>query len=117
MSNKNIPKNPDQTASVANAVQNITRLPKDLFLKRIGEPDMTIIDIRTKEEFDSGHIDNAINIDFYSPSFIDDLEKLDKTKSYSIYCRSGSRSGQALGTMKNAGFSDVADLLGGYSSL
>jgi rhodanese-related sulfurtransferase len=88
-----------------------------VFLDRIKEPNMTIVDIRTPEEYASGHIDKAINIDFYASDFKDQLEKLNKSEAYSIYCRSGSRSGKALGIMKDLGFTDVADLQGGYSSL
>ena len=54
-----------------------------------------IIDVRTPSEFWEGHIDNAINIDFKSNLFINEISKLDKSKTYLIYCRSGNRSSKA----------------------
>lgn len=104
-------------AAVIQAIEYDSHLPTNVFLDRIKEPNMTIIDIRTLEEYSSGHIDGAINIDFYASDFKQRLEKLDKANAYSIYCRSGSRSGKALGIMENLGFINVADLQGGYSSL
>ncbi|MFA6601860.1 MAG: rhodanese-like domain-containing protein [Candidatus Paceibacterota bacterium] len=65
----------------------------------------------------AGHVDNAINMDFYSSNFSAQLDTLDKSQSYLIYCRSGHRSGQALEIMKGLGFANVADLNGGYSAL
>jgi len=106
-----------QQATVTHAVQNNIHLQASEFLTRIREPNMTTIDIRTKEEYDSGHIDGAINIDFYSSDFTVQLGKLEKEKAYSIYCRSGARSGRALEIMKGLGFTNVVDLQGGYSSL
>lgn len=106
-----------QQASVIQAIEYNPHLPTNMFLDRIKEPNMTIIDIRTPEEYASGHIDKAINIDFYASDFKDQLEKLNKSEAYSIYCRSGSRSGKALSIMKDLGFINVADLQGGYSSI
>jgi len=104
-------------AAAIHAVKYSTSLGVDMFINRLKEPNMTIIDIRTPQEYSSGHIDGAINIDFYAPDFAQQLEKLDKVAGYSIYCRSGSRSGKALDIMKNLGFTNVVDLQGGYSSL
>ena len=75
-----------------------------------GNPDFIIVDIRTPEEFNEGHIENAVNIDFYSETFVEDLDKLDKKKTYFIYCRSGNRSGKAMPVMKDLGFKEVYNL-------
>ncbi len=72
-----------------------------------------LLDVRTSEEFASGHYTNANNIDFYSPDFKGNLDKLDKNTQYFIYCRSGSRSGQTLQLMRGLGFTKVYDLNGG----
>lgn len=72
-----------------------------------------IIDVRTPEEYVDGHIENAINLDYYSKAFEDELNKLDKNKTYLIYCRSARRSGMALDTMKQLGFTKVYNMLGG----
>lgn len=73
-----------------------------------------IIDVRTPSEFWEGHIDNAINIDFNSNSFINEISKLDKSKTYLIYCRSGNRSLKAATIMDSLGFKKIIDLEGGF---
>ncbi len=75
-----------------------------------------IIDVRTPEEFAEGHIVGAKNIDIYSATFEEEVAELNRTGSYSVYCRSGNRSGQALQVMKSMGFSDVIDLEGGVGA-
>ena len=72
-----------------------------------------ILDVRTPEEFSSGHLEDAVNINYYSINFQNDLAKLDKTKTYLIYCRSGSRSGRSLNLMKQLGFIRVYNVSGG----
>jgi phage shock protein E len=64
-----------------------------------------ILDVRTAEEFASGHIENAYNLPLQSLQF--QLTNLDKSASYVVYCRSGNRSEQALKLMSNTGFSRV----------
>ena len=59
-------------------------------------PEFVIIDVRTPEEFTDGHIENAINLDFRSDGFRNEIERLDRDKTYLIYCRSGNRSRGAL---------------------
>ncbi len=76
-------------------------------------PDFVIIDVRTPQEFAEGHIENASNIDFYSATFREELDNLDKNKTYLIYCRSGSRSGSALDIMAEHDFSEVYNMSGG----
>ena len=59
-----------------------------------------ILDVRTQEEVNDGFIPNAINIDIYKgQGFVYELEELDKTKNYYVYCRSGARSAQACAIM------------------
>ena len=72
-----------------------------------------IIDVRTPEEYAGGYIDEAINLDYSSATFRDELNKLEKSKKYVIYCRSGDRSGIAVHLMKELGFSEVYNMLGG----
>ena len=73
-----------------------------------------IIDVRTDDEFSTSYIGGAVNIDFYKGNeFISEIEKLDKSKSYFIYCRSGARSGQTCELMKQKGFKKVYNLKGG----
>ena len=81
-----------------------------------GKPDFVIIDVRTPEEFAEGHIENAINIDYYSDAFRDNINQLDKNKTYLIYCRSGNRSGKALDIMEELDFLEAYNILGGITA-
>jgi len=72
-----------------------------------------LIDIRTPEEYDAGHLPDAKNIDFYEPDFLQQLADLDRNQPIAIYCRSGNRSSETLAAMKQMGFTDVAELSGG----
>ena len=78
------------------------------------QPQAVVLDVRTEEEFESGYIPNAINIDIQmGQSFIDEINSLDKNKFYYVYCRSGARSSQAVQLMRELGFNDTFNLLGG----
>ena len=81
-----------------------------------GSGDFVILDIRTPEEFNAGRIAGSVNIDFYEANFASELDKLDKDKTYFVYCNSGNRSGTAMGTMRDLGFIDVYDLDGGIQA-
>lgn len=78
-----------------------------------GREDITVIDVRTPEEFAEGHIDGATMIDFYADTFGDDIGALDPSGTYLLYCRSGNRSGQAAALMQQLGFEQVYDMDGG----
>jgi len=78
-------------------------------------PDFVIIDVRTSAEFAEGHIENATIIDFYSETFRDTLNTLDKDKAYLIYCRVGGRSGSALDIMAELNFKEAYNILGGIN--
>lgn len=69
-----------------------------------------VIDVRTPMEYDQGHLSNSLLIDINGPSFASEIGKLDKTKSYYIYCRSGQRSWHAGDYMLKQGFQSVAHL-------
>lgn len=74
-----------------------------------------ILDVRTPEEIEEGYIPHAKNIDIYlGQEFIDELEKLDKSKNYYVYCRSGNRSGQACAIMNSIGIDNTYNLEGGF---
>ena len=75
-----------------------------------------ILDVRTEDEVEEGYIPNATNIDIYKgQGFIDEVEKLDRSKHYYIYCRSGKRSSQACTLLDQMGFNETYNLLGGFS--
>lgn len=78
-----------------------------------GQDEFAILDVRTREEFDNGHIPNAIQIDFYRPEFREEIAKLEKDKTYYVVCRSGARSGKTCTIMSEMGFGRVYNLEGG----
>ena len=77
-------------------------------------PESVILDVRTDEEFESGYIAGAKNLDIRGgASFVSSIQELDKSKAYFVYCRSGARSGQAWQLMEQMGFERVYNLEGG----
>jgi rhodanese-related sulfurtransferase len=85
----------------------------DLIQENAENPDFVIIDVRTVEEYDSGYIEGAINIDHYSKDFTAQLDILDKDKTYLVYCRIGRRSAGARDIMAELGFREVYNMSGG----
>ncbi|MBN2732283.1 MAG: rhodanese-like domain-containing protein [Balneolaceae bacterium] len=76
-----------------------------------------IIDVRMPEEYKQGHLKDAdYNLNIMSSTFEQDIEKLDKDKSYYLYCQSGSRSGRAAKVMKKHGFENAYNI-GGLQQL
>ena len=63
-----------------------------------------VIDVRTPEETSAGHLEGALLFDVQDAGFMANLETLDKSANYYVYCRSGNRSGAAIETMKANGF-------------
>jgi rhodanese-related sulfurtransferase len=75
--------------------------------------DAVLLDVRTADEYYTARIPNSILIDYYQIDFIDKIKKLDKTKTYFVYCRSGRRSLESCYLMSNLGFENVYNLQGG----
>ncbi|RLF58776.1 MAG: rhodanese-like domain-containing protein [Thermoplasmata archaeon] len=78
-------------------------------------PNFIIIDIRTPEEYESGHLADSIIIDYYESTFEKDIDQLDKEKTYLIYCRTGRRTGLAMDIMEDLNFLNVYNMLGGIT--
>jgi rhodanese-related sulfurtransferase len=73
-----------------------------------------ILDVRTSEELENGIIGDAMHHDIYNPqTFMEALQRMDKSKNYYVYCRSGNRSGQACAIMNSLGFANAYNLKGG----
>jgi len=62
-----------------------------------------LIDVRSRGEFQSGHISGARNMDVGGPSFAQAVKGLNARHTYLVYCQSGNRSARAAGTMRSAG--------------
>ena len=72
------------------------------------------LDVRTPDEFNTSRISNSVNIDFYNPQlFMEEVQKLDKNVSYFVYCRTGVRSANSCLLMKELGFNNTYNLIGG----
>lgn len=112
--------NSDNNNNENSIINNLKTVPVNSFKQihdtNINNPNFITLDVRTEDEYNSGHISKAINIDFYNNNFKNELNKLDKNKTYLIYCRSGHRAGLTLGYMKELGFKSVDNLDGGINS-
>lgn len=75
-----------------------------------------LVDIRTPQEFNQGHIEGAVNINYFDPGFLAEMEKFDKTKPLFLYCRSGNRTTSAAAKLSKLGFENIYDLQGGISN-
>ncbi len=78
--------------------------------------DAVVLDVRTPQEFASGHLAEAQNIDFRSAEFRNMVADLDRDQTYYLYCRSGNRSGQASEIMAEMGFTSLYNI-GGLADL
>lgn len=96
----------------------IQNIKAEAALKIIEErKDVVPLDVRTEGEYETGHLEKSINIDWENQSiFKSEIEKLDKNKTYILYCRSGNRSSKASIFMKNNGFTSIYNILGGVNS-
>ena len=73
-----------------------------------------ILDVRTPGEYAAGHLNDAVNIDFFAEGFEERIKELPKDKTYMVYCKSGGRSGKTAAMMTKAGY-DVYDMAGGFT--
>jgi thioredoxin len=94
--------------------KNITDIDPKTFSEKItATPNAQIIDVRTPQEFASGHLDNAVNIDWLGDNFVVNAEKLDKTKPVFVYCKTSNRSPQAAKKLEELGFATIYNMQGG----
>lgn len=91
----------------------ITLLSSEEFKVHTENKNVQLIDVRTPKEFNSGNINGAKNIDFYSGKFNLEFNKLEKDQAVYVYCRSGSRSRQTSKKLEAMGFKEIYDLKGG----
>ena len=97
--------------------QKLNNLPPEVFKKAVEtDANGVLIDVRRPEEFATGYIAGAKNLDYLAYDFWDEVEQLDGTKNYYVYCRSGRRSLRACTLMQNGGFQNVFHLDGGLNA-
>jgi rhodanese-related sulfurtransferase len=86
------------------------------FEKKSQKKKNLIVDVRTPEEVAEGHLSRAVNINFLGEGFAEEIKKLDKKKTYLLYCRSGSRTRKAADLMQKSGFKHVYMMEGGITA-
>lgn len=72
-----------------------------------------LLDVRTPEEYNSGHIDNAVNVNWNGDNFVAEASKYDKSKPIFVYCKVGGRSAKAADKLAELGFKEIYNLDGG----
>ena len=100
------------TACSQQGKNQVTDISADSLKASMNQTDIVILDVRTPEEFADGHVEGAVNIDFKNADFSANIDKLDKTKKYEVYCRSGHRSAESAKVMNGKGF-NVSNVTGG----
>lgn len=101
-------------ATYTEVKENIQLLAGTQFLDALRSlPEAILLDVRTPQEYNAGHIAGALNVDYEAETFVDEVKKLDTGKTYFVYCRSGNRSAQAVSQMKALGFKNIIELKGG----
>ncbi|WP_282783619.1 rhodanese-like domain-containing protein [Phaeodactylibacter xiamenensis] len=79
--------------------------------------DLQLLDVRTPDEYNAGHIEGAELINFFDEDFVQQVEsRFDKDEPLMLYCRSGNRSAKATAKLKAVGFKEIYDLKGGYKN-
>ena len=102
-----------QPAPDITAITNLTAKEGfDLIKENKNNPDFIILDVRTPEEFNSGHIEKAVNIDYNAANFKEEVGKLDKNKTYALYCGSGRRAVATSDIMGELGFVNIYEFGG-----
>ena len=79
------------------------------------DSEYTLIDVRTQDEFDLGHINSAINLDFYSDTFKNNILSLPKNETIVLYCRTNNRSSKTATILQENGYRDILVIKGGIT--
>ena len=104
------------TSCLKNQADGVQVLDAAKYEKKMTQPDVQLVDVRTPEEFSEGHLENAINIDVTADDFDAKVVGLDKEKPVMVYCKSGGRSARASARLKELGFKNISDLEGGITN-
>ncbi len=98
-------------ASPTDIVHHLTATQaRSLIERHANNEDFIILDVRTPREYRAGHIPQATLLDFHSPAFSANLKKLDRSKTYLIYCQTGYRSGRTIQMIEKMGFKTIYHL-------
>ena len=93
--------------------ESINHMNSDELIDFIELNDAILVDVRTEDEYNSGYIENSLNIDYFSNDFSVNADKLDKNTPIILYCRSGNRSSMSANKISKLGFKEIYNLEGG----
>lgn len=106
----------NKPAGSENAAAEVINLSTADFEKGLkNTPNRIVLDVRTPEEFNSGHLQGAVNMNINDPDFANQIARLDTSLPVYVYCLAGSRSARAADVLKDMGFPSVNNMLGGIS--
>jgi len=95
--------------------QGVQLIPPSEFAAALkSTSDATILDVRTPEEFQGGHLQDAVNMNIYDSDFDSRAAKLDRKSPVFVYCKAGGRSADAAERLNKMGFTSIYDLKGGF---
>ena len=100
----------------SNASYSFKRFGLKEFNTHIKQKDVVLIDVRTANEYKSGHVPKAKNIDVMSIHFSKNMEQFDKNQKIAVYCQGGVRSLKALKKLEKDGYTNICDFKGGYQN-
>lgn len=101
--------------SLSYAQTKVENVDAATFKKMIDEKKGVLIDLRTTDEMTKkGYIKGAKQIDWFGKTAEQEINKLDKKKTYLVYCAGGGRSGECADLMKAKGFTHVVNLEKGF---
>ncbi|MFK7933970.1 MAG: rhodanese-like domain-containing protein [Saprospiraceae bacterium] len=95
---------------------NYTNIDVTTFKEKMNDSNVVLLDVRTPAEIATGKIEGAVSLDVKSDQFAQQIQQLDTTKTYLVYCRSGRRSVKACNLMDVVGFEKLYNLEGGYQA-
>ena len=92
-------------------------LSQKSFARKMKKKNVVLIDVRTSEEYNAGHLPGALHMDVLKQEdFKQQMAPLPKKQTYLLYCKSGRRSEKALNILYDSGFKKVYHLKGGYTA-
>lgn len=106
------------TSCAQSTPESIKNVDAQSFITKISDKSVTVIDVRSAQEYAQGHLANSVNISVESDQFSQQIANLNKEKEYALYCRSGRRSTIAADQMAKAGFKTITNFnQGGFTDL
>ncbi len=106
--------NQEELGYVKDGVRHVTSSEAATLLKM--DATIKILDVRTRSEFNAGHIEGAVQINYYSLGFKRKIAALNKQVAWLVHCKSDHRSGRTVPIMKKTGFTSIIHLDGGFDA-